>query len=138
MKRITAIALLTIAGFVTAGGALAQDHGVKATVPFDFNVGYKLLPAGTYTIASAGTGAIEIRSSDRSIAVMSTVLAASNEPAKSGELVFDRYGDQYFLSEVLCPSAALNVHLPTSKLEKRARTNEARLHKSDQTLIAAK
>ena len=44
MKRITAIALFTIAGFVTAGSALAQNRAVRADVPFDFTVGDKLLP----------------------------------------------------------------------------------------------
>jgi hypothetical protein len=44
LKQITAVALLSIASFVTAGKALAQDRAVQATVPFDFTVGDKLLP----------------------------------------------------------------------------------------------
>ena len=39
MKQITAVALLSIGSFVTAGRALAQDRAVQATVPFDFTVG---------------------------------------------------------------------------------------------------
>jgi hypothetical protein len=42
--------LFTLAVFVTAGSALAQDRAVWATVPFDFTVADKLLPSGTYTI----------------------------------------------------------------------------------------
>ena len=50
MKRITAIALFAIANFALAGTSFAQSNGVRANVPFDFTVGNKLLPAGTYTI----------------------------------------------------------------------------------------
>jgi hypothetical protein len=53
MKRITAIALFILAGLVSAGNVLAQDHGVRTTVPFDFTVGNKVLPSGTYTIEPA-------------------------------------------------------------------------------------
>ena len=54
MKRITSTALFTLAVLVTAAlvpgtGAMAQGRAVRATVPFDFTVGDKLLPAGTYT-----------------------------------------------------------------------------------------
>jgi hypothetical protein len=47
-KRITAIALLIISGFLTVDGVLAQAHAVQATVPFDFTVGGTLLSSGTY------------------------------------------------------------------------------------------
>ncbi|MBV8114110.1 MAG: hypothetical protein JO300_05170, partial [Silvibacterium sp.] len=51
MKRITTTALFILAALVTAGGAVAQDRAVRATVPFDFTVGDKLLPAGNYEIS---------------------------------------------------------------------------------------
>src|ERR1700743_433439 len=50
MKRITAIALLAIANLAVAGTSFAQSKTVQAKVPFDFTVGNKLLPSGTYTI----------------------------------------------------------------------------------------
>ncbi len=142
MKRIIAIALLTIAGFLTAGSALAADRAVKADIPFDFIVGSNVLPAGTYTIASPGwrsSGAIEIQSKDSSYATLTTVFADDKVATKGGELVFHRYGNQYFLAEVLCPTAAMTVHLPVSKQEKIARTNVvAGLQPTDQVLVAAK
>ena len=74
MKRITAIALLTIASFVTAGSALAADRGVEATVPFDFTVGNHLLPAGTYTIASPSSNVLEIRNAEGRIVATTVAL----------------------------------------------------------------
>jgi len=138
MKRISAIALLTIASFVTAGSALAADRGVEATVPFDFTVGNHLLPAGTYTIASSSSNVIEIRSSDGQIVATTVALAAHDDAKGNGDLVFYRYGSKYFLSEVLCPSASMSAKLPASKMEKMAKTQEARLPYDGQILVAAK
>jgi hypothetical protein len=138
MKRITAIALFTIATFVTAGRALAQDRAVQATVPFDFTVGDKLLPAGTYTIATASYDVIAIKNYDRRVAILSTAIPNSKESKNGSKLVFDKYGDQYFLSEVLCPGTSMNVNLPTSKQEKRVRIQQAMLPNASQVLIAAR
>ncbi len=60
MKQITALALFSIAGFVSIGQAMAQDHAVQATIPFEFRAGNKVLPAGTYTIATGTDNLIVI------------------------------------------------------------------------------
>ncbi|HEX3469668.1 MAG TPA: hypothetical protein VHT28_00650 [Silvibacterium sp.] len=138
MKRITAIALFIIAAFITTGRAVAQDRAVRATVPFDFTVGDKLLPSGTYTITSASADIIVIKNYDRRIAILSTATPDSKESRNGSKLVFDKYGDQYFLHEILCQSAALNVNLPTSKQEKKARVQEAMLHSAGQVFVAAR
>ena len=138
MKPITAIALLTIASFVPLGSALAADQAVEAKVPFDFTVGNQLLPAGTYRISSASSGMLEIRDSSGQPWVKTAALQAHSDAIGRGDLVFDRYGDKYFLSEIICPSAAISAHIPASKLEKQARTHEASLHSSGQTLVAVK
>jgi hypothetical protein len=55
--------------------------------------------------------------------------------------VFDKYGDQYFLHEVLCPSVhSLNLDITASKAEKKARERaiEAKLPKGEQTMVAAR
>ena len=52
MKNIAAIAVIVATTFFAAGSAPAQDHLVKATVPFTFTAGDRTLPSGTYTIGS--------------------------------------------------------------------------------------
>ncbi len=55
--------------------------------------------------------------------------------------MFDKYGDQYFLRHVLCPSvASLNLDVPQGKAEKEARSRslEAKRHNGEQTMVAAK
>ena len=52
MKRqaLSLISLLSL--LLVAGSAIAQSSHVRANVPFNFTVGSKTLPAGTYDIAA--------------------------------------------------------------------------------------
>lgn len=134
MKRITAITMF-LAGLVTISSASAQDHAVKATIPFDFTVGNTLLHSGTYTVISDFPNVIEILNNKQHVEVLSLVNAADNK-SKSRKLVFNRYGNQYFLSEILCSSEQMNLQLPTSKLEKRVQHQEASLPSNYQTYVA--
>ena len=140
MKRTTAITLLAIANLAMAGTSFAQSNGVQATVPFDFTMGTKLLPSGTYTIAplSGNASVIVIRSHDKPIAALSVVNQDDHKSPNGGKLLFHKYGGQYFLSEILCDQAGMNVELSPSKTEKRAQLQQATLKPSSETVVAAK
>jgi hypothetical protein len=137
MKRIMSIALFALVSFVTIGSISAQERAVKANVPFDFTVGNKLVPAGTYTISSESPNVVLIRNDGRHVAIFSSAYTDGKQ-SNTGKLVFHKYGDQYFLSEVLCSSVDLNLEIPTSKAEKRARVQEASIHNASQVYVALK
>ena len=139
MKRISAIGLLTIASLATCTGAIAQQ--LKANIPFGFTVGNTWMPAGEYTISSPLRQVVQVRSVD--LAKIATIVSSQgyNESRSGSKLVFDKYGDQYFLRHVLCPSiASLNLDVPQGKAEKRARSRslEAKLHNGEETMVATK
>ena len=140
MKNIAAIALFVLASFVAAGPAHAQDHMVKATVPFNFTVGDRALPSGTYTIGSITTSphVLSIRNWDKKVNLMSMGLSNESNPGHDNTLVFHQYGNQYYLSEIRSEGASIDVRFPVSKAEKRARAQfeEAGLFVSDPVLIA--
>jgi hypothetical protein len=138
MKRITAIALLSTATFITLGSALAQAQTVEAKIPFGFIVQNQVLPAGTYRISSAGTNLVKIWTRDRPVMEMITTYSSSNGLGSDSALLFNKYGDQYFLREILCESANIRSTLPASNLEKQARIREARLHSTDQIMAAVR
>ena len=135
MKRIIAIALFAASSLSAAGNLSAQEHLVKANIPFDFTVNNNVLPAGTYTISSLSPNAIQIRNVNGHAAELSLV-QNDEKRSKTPVLVFQRYGNQYFLHEILAANA-LNVTVPRSKREQR-RQQEAKLQESNQTLIALK
>jgi hypothetical protein len=123
MKHITALALFLAATIITAGKAIAQDFAVRATIPFSFTVNGKQLPAGNYTIGSDVTSPRILKISDRTqhAHALAMSMPAAEEKHKSNQLVFHKYGDQYFLCEIRSQESSLNVELPTSNQEKRAR-----------------
>jgi hypothetical protein len=139
MKRMSAVALLAISSLFAAKGMPAQQHDLKVNIPFAFTVGDTWMPAGEYKVSSPNHSEIRLKNVATG-AVGEIVSLPSNHASDSGsELVFDRYGDRYFLHRVLCPGdLALNVDIAQGKAEKRARTTEAGLPYRGETLVAAR
>jgi hypothetical protein len=97
---------------------------VKASIPFNFNVGSTTLPAGTYTVGEniSSPNVLDIASKDRRTHIVA--IAQPDELKKNGGnvMVFHCYGGHYFLTSIRSEQAMMNAHLPSSKAEKRAQT----------------
>ncbi len=136
MKRNFAIALIALSTLAAGGNAVAQQPAVRAAVPFEFNVGGKLLPADTYTITST-SGVLVVRSIDGHFTAITTA-SRDDRSVAGGKLIFNKYGQRYFLHEVLCPAASMRASIPASKLEKRVQTQDASLGGGEPVLVAAR
>ncbi|MGI8735496.1 MAG: hypothetical protein ACR2LM_19600 [Pyrinomonadaceae bacterium] len=105
VKGFTMVLLVISLALVTAvASAQGQSaNRVVSTIPFDFVVGDKTLPAGEYSVRGMTRGGEAILISERdakaSIIQMSKVLT-SNRNNTRARLVFHRYGQHYFLAEV--------------------------------------
>lgn len=139
MKRISVIAIALLASLAAAGSASAQIPGAKANIPFGFYVGDKWLPAGTYTMSADdnSSGVISIENADKSKGVLSLVQEDGNAGTKN-VVVFKKYGDRYFLTEILCANGGLNVALPESKRQTEAQNHEADLGTPTSVYLALK
>jgi hypothetical protein len=122
MKRqaFRIISLLTL--LLMAGSAIAQTVRVRGNIPFNFTVGNKTLPAGAYdvaTIETHDTKMLRLQTLDgkSSMIVGSNAAVATKCPERS-ILVFNRYGSQYFLSEIWVKGETAGRHLPQSNREK--------------------
>jgi hypothetical protein len=92
---------------------------IKADVPFDFTVGSKKLPAGQYTVdTSNSNGSLVIRNKETRKAVASISQRFEVGADSKPQLVFHRYGNQYFLTKVV--GYASGNELPKSKAEREA------------------
>ena len=125
MKRFGVISLLILASFCTGGIAQAQTHEVRAKVPFDFVVARKHLPSGSYEFVTQSNGTILIRNADEKIVVLTMTYQAGDPSSYSSRLVFYKYGDNYFLHEIHCPTIAVNAAFPQSRQERQLRQNMA-------------
>jgi hypothetical protein len=93
-----------VAGIVLLASPLCAelDHQFMLQVPFDFMAGNYQFPAGSYTIKSdTSAGTVLIRSAEEGpAAFILTFPAGENKDQAHVRLVFHRYGDRYFLSQV--------------------------------------
>jgi hypothetical protein len=139
MKRISVIALFSIATLAASTGLIAQQPAVKANIPFDFTVGDQSMPAGEYTITSPSRHIVQIRSEDWRHVGMVIAIESHNEHAAGAALVFDKYGEYYFLHRVLSPTiTSLNLDVALGNAEKKVRTREAKLEVEEQILVATR
>ncbi len=105
LKAFTMLMLLvtlSLASAVVSAQTQAANK-VVATIPFEFSVGYKTFPAGEYSVQVIPTAgdALMIRSADASESALRLSETTSRDKDKShARLIFNRYGDKYFLSEV--------------------------------------
>jgi hypothetical protein len=138
MKHLFGIALLVTANLISSTNASAQNATEQATIPFSFTVGDKQLPSGTYTVSCIRPKVILFQNREKHASAISMTASAENISGASNRLIFHKYGDQYFLSEVRGSLGESALKLSTSKLEKNARAQEARMHSPQGTEVAMK
>ena len=122
IKGATMFLLLVTLSLVTAVVS-AQAQGSRseyADIPFDFKAGDKELPAGRYQVSQSTSGeAVTVRGVENSISVVKmTNHLVQLDPAKTSKLVFNRYGNQYFLSEVWIAGRSTGQQIRKTNAEK--------------------
>ena len=114
------IAILSLSTLLAGVAVYPQSsRTMVANIPFNFFVGKTALPAGEYIVKPISPSALLIqseKSSGRAI-VMTIPVQAKKSPDK-GKLVFNRYGDQYFLAKVWQPINKTGRQLFKSRLER--------------------
>lgn len=120
-KIFTLMALFLL---LTAVSAQAQSRGtIEVQIPFDFIAGETHLPAGTYSIKQISRGdekALLVRSQDAKAAavILTNPVQASTEQHQA-RLIFHKYGERYFLSQVWTPEGSAGRELYESKAERQ-------------------
>jgi hypothetical protein len=120
-------ALLFTMGIVLCTLATANAEELKVSVPFDFVVSGKTLPAATYVIRES------LPNNDRALAVVGegtgafAIATDMNTGVKGTKLVFHRIGDQYFLSDVVNLSGTLHFAVSAREEQLARSRNQAPL-----------
>ena len=99
--RFTALVAMVMMFSVASAYGQEVKHYQTFVVPFDFNVGNKVLPAGEYKITGE-TQIVRIQSKDgkQNATVLPARTVGGARIATNTKLTFKRYNDQYYLSQV--------------------------------------
>jgi hypothetical protein len=98
----------------------AQSNDLLASIPFDFRIRDVVMPAGDYKIYQASNGLVTLRKQNGApkAAAFLSIPASRGKSSDNGALVFNRYGDTYFLSNVWAPNSHEGRTIPKSASEK--------------------
>ena len=112
-----------------------------ANIPFSFTVADKTFPAGEYRVQrlnpASDKAALAIKSADgRMSKIVLTMPVQSARTQENAKLVFNHYGDQYFLAQVWTPADNTGLELPQSRSERSLARNNGQQRAPERTAIA--
>ena len=127
--------LVLLATVVAAIPAFPQAGEKKYNIPFNFNIGKEVRPAGPYVVVSVFGSSLLIRRADGTRAiVVSSMARESPDRSSSSKLVFRRYGNKCFLSEVWLGLSTGRELFPSDEEKEMARNSKSQ----DQVIVAEK
>jgi hypothetical protein len=119
VKKKYASILLTLTGLLGMGTAAKAEirNEIKVTLPFEFVVDGKTLPAGTYTVSRFAddkhTGLILSNDESRTGVFVRPVEVERTSADKPG-VSFQRVGEQLFLSSIRTSNDVYDIPVPRS------------------------
>jgi hypothetical protein len=144
MKKILSITVTgCLLALMVAFAVHAQEPGaaMRASIPFEFIVSGRTLPAGKYEIRRLSDDPMTLIISNvdhrRDEAVFTTDSYVENKIPGHSEIVFHRYGDTTFLSEVVTAGYQTARELEPSHAEKTLRREMASNNTKPETVALA-
>jgi hypothetical protein len=103
---------------VSGGCAQSGSQIVKVKIPFNFNIGAQRFLAGQYDLKPLLQHTVMLRNQQgRGLTNMTTISVRSMEPPNSTALIFRRYGEHYFLSQIWVAGDTVGREIPKSRSE---------------------
>ena len=133
MKKQTLMIVATVSFLIALStvSAFAQIvNRVDAKIPFEFSVSNQTLPAGNYTLGKMmSTSSVLVRNKDQKVALASiAIVTTGNKEAAATQLIFHRYGNQYFLARIEMEGRENGLTLPKTKAERVAAQKASERH----------
>ena len=136
---LAAIVLATVAGLSSAKAQLSANPELVANIPFEFSVGDKTLPAGEYTVrcinSNSPTKVLQIRSKTGSASALVMTDSVIGKIKDNAQLIFHRYGNEYFFTQAWLPANNVGMQAPRSKTVKTLEL--ARVKRATEAVVAS-
>ncbi len=142
MKKhlFTTMAIAMFFATIAVTSARAQNApSVSVSIPFDFEVAGKTLKAGDYRVRMEGSrSTLKIENRDSLHTTFVTISSLQGRDIQDqSKLVFNRYGNQYFLSQVWIVGSSSGEEVRQDATERGIRRELAALgHKPERVEIA--
>lgn len=139
-KAYTMIALMVLVGSVAvaAQAQTASPAQLVASIPFQFNVGDKAMPAGDYTIRQVNPSSdqtiLQLRAKNGSRTVMIQMDNVIGRAHEGSQLIFNRLGSEYYFSQAWMSGDETGWQAPKSKAERSVRPELAEMKSSTETV----
>ena len=135
------VILLTVCAPSQAKAQSTTCKSLKATIPFQFNVGTTLLPADEYLITPTNCTSdqvvLQLRSKDGRARTLVQMHTAIGEASDAARLIFNRYGTQYFFAQAWMPYDRNGVEARQSRTE-RSMQRELNITGQKREMVALK
>jgi hypothetical protein len=120
MKRQFKLSVVGLSGLAVAAILYGQAASFKARIPFAFVAAGQLLAAGEYSFQSDVVPGLLLVKGQRGkeTVVVKGLPLSPNAYTEHSKLVFNRYGDQYFLAEVWPPESSTGRQVPPCNRER--------------------
>lgn len=138
LKLFTLSFAFVIVSAFSATTALAQYGApLKVEIPFNFYVGNERFTAGKYEVKRLGTNSFQIQNQagNAEILAQATIVLGENKSIENAKLIFNRYGNKYFLRQIFTARFLEGRGLYESKTEKTLRRG---LKNDNETAIKTK
>lgn len=140
MKKNT-LMLALVSGILLMAGAAVQAQSsrtTRASIPFDFAANDVTMKAGDYTIRKGNAETMVLSGTDTKsqVFVLAQQKIVTSEEGRPMRLIFQRYGNSYFLSEIWT-NANSGVRLRPSKNERAIAKDLAKQSQRAQTVEVA-
>jgi len=123
LKALFLVCVLGLCGILTTSLG-AQSTSARFSVPFDFVVAGKTMPAGEYAVGDNldHGGIVKIQSLNTRATVFAVTRNAETKAINGpATLVFHRYGGSYFLAQIVKGDAGIPaLALPETRAEREA------------------
>jgi len=120
------VTMLTLVLMLTAASVHAQSTRTRINIPFSFTVGQETLPAGEYTVEplrrdSNTTWLLQSKTGNHGVIVITS--AGRESRTEDTRLVFHKYDNEYFLSQIWTPTVSVSRELPVRRTEREIASN---------------
>lgn len=126
MKLLSKLAV-TSAVLALTFVSIANAQTMRVSIPFGFSAGDKVLPAGEYRVElnrSANRMLVnDVNGKDGCF--LAVKVYRESGAVERGSLIFNRYGDRYFLAQVNAPGASQEALVFSNRTERESAKAQA-------------